>query len=323
MNVIVVVDVGARRQHGVELLAGGALDVAQKALLFRHAAPAALDGDAAAVDAAFARKGAVHAEAQFAHPDLAFVAADDVEDFPEFRRGVDGVDHAPALDRHEAEQQQGGPHAIQGHEALLERHLLAARAQAGVHQHHHPHRAQEQQQQEDAGHDGGDEELDLIAGYKTTVGGTTFDMGGLYYYYPGSSTGGKKYYSDFLELYGSVAQTFGPATAKLTANYAPKQKALTLDKAKLDNLYVNVALSSPIPNTPFSLSAAVGHTFTKSFLAGGQRYTDWSLGASYTTGPVTFGLSYVDTSYAKNVLLGRDGRDIAKAGLVGSVGVAF
>ncbi|MBU6252068.1 MAG: TorF family putative porin [Alphaproteobacteria bacterium] len=170
---------------------------------------------------------------------------------------------------------------------------------------------------------GGDEELDLIAGYKTTVGGTTFDMGGLYYYYPGSSTGGKKYYSDFLELYGSVAQTFGPATAKLTANYAPKQKALTLDKAKLDNLYVNVALSSPIPNTPFSLSAAVGHTFTKSFLSGGQRYTDWSLGASYTTGPVTFGLSYVDTSYAKNVLLGRDGRDIAKAGLVGSVGVAF
>jgi hypothetical protein len=38
--------VGARRQHGVELLAGGRLHVAQKALLFRHAAPAVLDRDA-------------------------------------------------------------------------------------------------------------------------------------------------------------------------------------------------------------------------------------------------------------------------------------
>lgn len=170
---------------------------------------------------------------------------------------------------------------------------------------------------------GGDQELDLIAGYKKTVGGTTFDMGGVYYYYPGSSTGGKKYNSDFLELYGSVAQTLGPITAKATANYAPKQAALTLGKAKEDNLYVNFALSSPIPNTPVSVSAAVGRTLTKSFLSGGQRYTDWSLGASYTTGPVTFGLSYVDTSYAKNALVGRDGRDIAKAGLFGSVGFAF
>ena len=170
---------------------------------------------------------------------------------------------------------------------------------------------------------GGDQELDLIAGYKKTVGGTTFDMGGLYYYYPGSSTGGKKYYSDFLELYGSIAQSFGPATAKVTANYAPKQNALKLDKAKEDNLYVNFALSSPVPNTPISVSAAFGRTLTKSFLSGGQRYSDWSLGASYTTGAMTFGVTYVDTSYAKNALVGRDGRDIAKAGLFGSVGVAF
>ncbi|NBU79230.1 MAG: hypothetical protein EBS50_09180, partial [Sphingomonadaceae bacterium] len=69
---------------------------------------------------------------------------------------------------------------------------------------------------------GGDQELDLIVGYKKTVGGTTFDVGGLYYYYPGSSAVSANYNSDFLELYGSVAQTFGPATAKLTANYAPK-----------------------------------------------------------------------------------------------------
>ena len=33
---------------------------------------------------------------------------------------------------------------------------------------------------------GGDQELDLIAGYKTTISGTTIDSGFLYYYYPGS-----------------------------------------------------------------------------------------------------------------------------------------
>ena len=49
VDVIVVIDVGARRQHGGELLAGCALHVAQKALLFRRALPAVLHRDLAAV----------------------------------------------------------------------------------------------------------------------------------------------------------------------------------------------------------------------------------------------------------------------------------
>jgi len=170
---------------------------------------------------------------------------------------------------------------------------------------------------------GGDQELDLIVGYKKTVGGTTFDLGGLYYYYPGSSAVSANYNSDFLELYGSVAQTFGPATAKLTANYAPKSAALSLGSGKEDNFYMNLGLSSPIPDTPISLSAAVGRTFTKSFLSGGDTYTDWSLGATYTTGPVTFGLTYVDTDYGKNVVVSPSKKDIAKAGVFGSIGVSF
>ena len=43
VDVIVVIDVGARRQHGGELLAGGGLHVVQKALLFRQPLPAVLD----------------------------------------------------------------------------------------------------------------------------------------------------------------------------------------------------------------------------------------------------------------------------------------
>jgi hypothetical protein len=51
------------------------------------------------VDAALAREGAVHAEAQFAHPDFAFVAADDVQHLLEFGRRVLGADHAAAYRR--------------------------------------------------------------------------------------------------------------------------------------------------------------------------------------------------------------------------------
>src|SRR4029079_113748 len=49
VDVIAVIDVRARRQHRGEMDARAGLHVAQKALLFRHAAPAVLHGDAAAV----------------------------------------------------------------------------------------------------------------------------------------------------------------------------------------------------------------------------------------------------------------------------------
>lgn len=49
MEMIGVLRIGARRQHGVEQLAGAALDVAQEPLLFGEAAPAVLHRDAPSV----------------------------------------------------------------------------------------------------------------------------------------------------------------------------------------------------------------------------------------------------------------------------------
>src|SRR3954453_2300359 len=72
---------------------------------------------------------------------------------------------------------------------------------------------------------GGDQEIDLIAGWHHTWSGTTLDMGVLYYYYPGSGALIHGYDSDFAEPYVSIAHTFGPVTAKATANYAPSQSA--------------------------------------------------------------------------------------------------
>ncbi len=167
---------------------------------------------------------------------------------------------------------------------------------------------------------GGDQEIDLIVGYKKTFGSTTIDFGGLYYYFPGSSKIVPGYASDFLELYGSVSQGFGPVTGKVMVAYAPKTSALDFGLGKEDNFYGNVSLSGSIPDTGVGLTAGVGRTFTRSFLSGGIKYTDWNVGATYTTGPVTFGVSYIDTD-ARG--FSPSGKNIYKAGIVGSIGVAF
>ena len=163
---------------------------------------------------------------------------------------------------------------------------------------------------------GADAELDLIAGYRRTFGGTTVDVGVLYYYYPGSSNAN----TDFVEPYVSVAHTFGPVTAKATAAYAPSQAALTVGAGNEDNLYIAGDLSATIPSTPVSLTAHVGHSFGPSYLTIGDEYTDWSLGASVAWRNLSFGLAYVDTD---GTFITPSGRNASKAGVVASVGVSF
>jgi uncharacterized protein (TIGR02001 family) len=168
---------------------------------------------------------------------------------------------------------------------------------------------------------GSDQEIDLIAGFKKGFGGTTLDVGAIYYYYPGSSQILPGYNSDFLEVYGSVTQAFGPVSAKLGVAYAPKSGALDYGFGKEDNFYANLGLSAAIPDTGIGLSAGIGRTFTRSFLSGGIKYTDWSAGASYTTGPVTLGVTYVDTDATGFNPI--SGKDIYKAGVLGTLTVAF
>lgn len=164
---------------------------------------------------------------------------------------------------------------------------------------------------------GADAELDLIVGYKHSFGDTTVDGGLLYYFYPGGCC---DIPTDFAEPYISVSHPFGPVTAKATAAYAPKQKALSIGNGKEDNLYLAGDLSYAIPKTPVSLTAHLGHSFGPSYPTIGDEYTDWSLGASVTKGNFSAGLSYVDTGKS---LYSPDGKNISKAGVVASVGVAF
>jgi uncharacterized protein (TIGR02001 family) len=165
-------------------------------------------------------------------------------------------------------------------------------------------------------YNGADQEIDLTLGYRRTFGGTTFDAGVLYYYYPGS--GGIS--SDFFEPFVSVSHAFGPVTAKATANYAPKQSALSVGAGKEDNLYLAADLGLAIPDTPVSFTAHLGHSFGPSYLTIGDEYTDWGVGANLTHKNLTFGLAYVDTD---GDFITPSGRNAAKAGIVASVGVAF
>lgn len=168
---------------------------------------------------------------------------------------------------------------------------------------------------------GADQEIDLIAGYSKTFGNTKLDVGVTYYYYPGSEEIIAGYNSDFAEFYGSVTQTFGPVSAKLGAFYAPSQSALDYGFGKEDNFYMNLGLSGSVKDTGLGLSAGIGRTFTRSYMSGGIKYTDWSLGATYATGPVTFGVSYVDAN--KSGFNPISGKNIYKGGVVGSFSVAF
>jgi uncharacterized protein (TIGR02001 family) len=176
---------------------------------------------------------------------------------------------------------------------------------------------------------GGDEELDLIGGYTKTFSGITFDGGVLYYYYPGS--GGIN--SDFFEPYASLKTTYGPVTAKIGVAYAPKQKAIGLVDTlgvfhKQDNLYTYGELSGAIG--PIALTSHVGYSHGPSYLTIGKNYWDWNVGASYTWNHLTFGVSYVDTNKSLyspgptgTLAQSAYSRNISKAGVVGSVGVAF
>lgn len=168
---------------------------------------------------------------------------------------------------------------------------------------------------------GSDQELDLIAGYSHTfASGVKLDGGVLYYYYPGGGNAN----TDFFEPYADVSATYGPVTAKVTVNYAWKQKALSVGAGKEDNFYLAGDLSAGIPKTPISLTGHLGHTFGTSYISIGDGYTDWNLGAAVTFSHITVGISYVDTD---KTLLITDQlskiRNIASAGVVASVGASF
>jgi uncharacterized protein (TIGR02001 family) len=184
-------------------------------------------------------------------------------------------------------------------------------------------------------------EIDLYAGYARTIGAAKIDVGLTWYMYPG---GADK--TDFAEAYAKVSTTLGPLSLLGGVAYAPPQQALgnwsntVQSKAgdKEDNLYLWGDAASGIPGTPFTLKSHIGYSSGNPGLGPNGTsvtptgsYWDWSLGADLKAGPLTLGVSYVDTSIKfrdtaylqPNFSSTKDGGTIAGAQVVFSVSAAF
>lgn len=159
-------------------------------------------------------------------------------------------------------------------------------------------------------------EVDLIGGYKKTVGSATIDAGLTWYMYPG---GANK--TDYAEPFVKVSTTVGPVSMLGGVAYAPKQQALGKwynsgasaatgiydhPGAKMDNLYLWGDVNGGVPHTPVNLKAHLGYSKGNSGLgpngtsvAPSGQYLDWMLGAEVVLGRFVLGVSYVDTNITK------------------------
>jgi uncharacterized protein (TIGR02001 family) len=171
---------------------------------------------------------------------------------------------------------------------------------------------------------GSDQEVDLYAGYKKTVNGTTVDGGLLYYYYPGGGSAN----TDFFEPYLNATHTFGPVTAKVGGNFSWSQHGLyngDPNKQRSAGAYGYAELSAAIPTTGVTVTGHLGHSFVRNYITFDSHYTDWSVTAAYSWKALTFSAAYVDTDkdFPSYPLRNGHNRDISKGGFVGAVAVAF
>lgn len=139
-------------------------------------------------------------------------------------------------------------------------------------------------------------ELDIYGGFATEIAsGTTADIGVTYYTYPGSEDGGAP--TDYFEGIGKLSHDIGPVSITGMVAYAPKQNSLGDD----DNIYLNLGAGFGIPNTPVTLTAGIGYNDgSLGLVSPDGKYVDWSLGASFAAGPLTFSAQYIDTDVKKS-----------------------
>lgn len=189
---------------------------------------------------------------------------------------------------------------------------------------------------------GSNMELDLIGGYKATLGeNATLDVGLTWYMYPGGADD-----TDFAEPYIKLSGATGPATLTAGFAYAPQQYALAnVSKApnsrgqKQDNIYLWGDGAMAIGGTPLTAKAHIGYSNGNPGLgpngtsvAPTGTYWDWSIGVDANWRNLTLNISYVDTDITRaqsarlnhNFSKGQDGTgSIADAAFVASLTAAF
>lgn len=159
-------------------------------------------------------------------------------------------------------------------------------------------------------------ELDIYGGWSGDItDGVSADVGVLYYAYPDGLAGADL---DYVEFYGSLGFTFGPAETTVGIAYAPDQNSLGDD----DNLYVYADVGVGIPDTPVSVSAHLGYTdgaLAPPLLAGDldDSGLDWSIGADFAiTDNLSVGVMYTGVE-------GTSVNDFTDDAIVGTLSVSF
>ena len=127
----------------------------------------------------------------------------------------------------------------------------------------------------------------------------TIDAGFYGYIYPGSRKAvgiDESYY----EIYGSLAKSFGPVTAKAGVYWAPSQRYF--DKFATPtryNVYEYGEFSVAVPGVPLTLHGHVGHSGGGLNFAGSD-YVDYTIGAGYKWKALTFDVSLVGTNLSRD-----------------------
>jgi len=186
-------------------------------------------------------------------------------------------------------------------------------------------------------------ELDLFGGIVVPVGNGSLDVGLTWYMFPGGAK-----ITDFAEPYIKLSGDAGPVSLLAGIAYAPSQESLgnwfatptSVIGDKEDNLYVWGDAAYAIKDTPLTLKAHIGYSDGNPGLgpngtsvAPTGSYFDWSLGATVDVGPVTLGVSYVDTDISTTSLeyfqlqpgfsSTKDGSTISGSKVLFSIGASF
>ncbi|MBI1198497.1 MAG: hypothetical protein GC203_11600 [Phenylobacterium sp.] len=133
---------------------------------------------------------------------------------------------------------------------------------------------------------GTDAEVDLYAGIKPSAGPVSFDIGVIYYGYLGSCC-----HQAYWEGKVAASVPAGPATLGAAVYYSPEFFGKTGDAVYYE---ANAAVS--IPETPFSISGAVG----RQNIDKAADYTTWNLGVGFSLNDhVGFDVRYFDTNLSK------------------------
>jgi uncharacterized protein (TIGR02001 family) len=138
------------------------------------------------------------------------------------------------------------------------------------------------------------QEVDLIAGYRRTIGSFTFDIGGTWYTYPGYSTQEGQFGLSYAEAILKLKYELDPVTFVGTAAYSPN-----FFGSSGDGYWIEGGIDWKTPVLDAVLSGRVGYQWIeRNARFGAPDYLAYSV---YLTVPIRYGFSVGGGFYGTNV----------------------